>query len=293
MRLRFVAISDTHLSEPELPKGDVLLHAGDLTYRGTPLEVSEAFFYLKKAKEKYGFKHVLLIAGNHDWLAQKQSGRFADMAKEAGLHYLFDSGVVIDPDGQVYPWDPQKKMKGIKVWGAPWQPWFYDWAFNLLRGAPLKEKWDLIPAGTDILITHGPPYGILDRAPRGYPEEHWSEQDFDFHSERVGCKDLLDAVMRVKPQVHVFGHIHADYGQKVFEGTHFINAAIMSERYDPDNKPVEFELDANDRVGDAPDKGSGSGVSGSGGEDGKADAEQADEGGVPQAGGHSVQPQEK
>lgn len=242
--MKFVAISDIHLSTPEIPEADILLDAGDMTYRGNKSECIEAAIWRKNLLQREKrVKQIIAIAGNHDWAAQKESGWFADLMKDHGIHYLFDSGVVIAADGSISTWFPEKgPVEGIKVWGSPWQPWFHDWAFNLLRGKPLKEKWDLIPQGTDIIITHGPPNGILDRAPRGYPEENWSEQDFEFHSERVGCTDLLEAVKRIKPKVHLFGHIHADYGVKDIDGTKFINAAIMDERYDPMNKPVEFQL---------------------------------------------------
>jgi len=96
--------------------------------------------------------------------------------------YLENSGVEID---------------GVKFWGSPWQPEFFNWAFNLPRGRRLAEIWALIPDDTEVLITHTPPYGILDRVDSG---------------EHVGCEDLRRALQRVKPKVHVFGHIHEDRG---------------------------------------------------------------------------------
>ena len=237
--MKFIAISDTHCAEVPIPDGDVLLHAGDFTYRGNHPEVFEAARWMKSLPHK----SKIAVAGNHDRMAEKESGRFADMMQEAGVHYLFDSGVVISPEGKVSPWSPAgPEQPGIKIHGSPWQPEFCNWAFNLPRGAQLKEKWDLIPDSTDILITHGPAYGILDRAPRDGWEYGMSDEDLEMYSEKVGCWDMLQAIKRVKPKVHLFGHIHADYGVREVGGTKHINASIMDERYDPVNKPVEFEL---------------------------------------------------
>lgn len=86
-------------------------------------------------------------------------------------------------------------VEGLRIYGSPWQPEYGNWAFNLDRGAPLKAKWDLIPEGVDILITHGPPKGFGGQTREG----------------DVGCDDLLEAVNRVKPLIHVFGHIHEGY----------------------------------------------------------------------------------
>lgn len=239
--MKFTVISDTHLSEPILDGGDVLLHCGDLTYRGDLHETCKALNYLQEQRDKY--KYVIFIAGNHDWLFQKEPDIARNLARERDLIYLEDSGVVLGPKGW-YQWDGSPK-EGIKIYGAPHQPSFCNWAFNLPRGPELARKWSLIPEGTDILITHGPPYGILDRAPRGYPQEDWTEQDFYFHSEAVGCKDLWERIKVVKPKLHCFGHIHASYGRLDNEpttGTTFINAAIMDEGYNPEHKPIVFEL---------------------------------------------------
>jgi len=89
-------------------------------------------------------------------------------------------------------------IEGVKFYGSPWQPRFFDWAFNLDRGEEIKKKWDLIPMDTDVLITHGPPYGILDLTHEG---------------EKVGCEELMKAVLRVQPKIHIFGHIHEAYGE--------------------------------------------------------------------------------
>jgi len=113
-----------------------------------------------------------------------------------------------------------------------WQPEFYDWAFNLPRGEKLAEKWAKIPGNTDILITHGPAHGMLDWTPSG---------------QRVGCEDLFHRIMEVQPKIHVCGHIHCAYGQKNFNGVEFLNASVLNERYEYENKPIKLEFDVNDK----------------------------------------------
>lgn len=209
-----VCISDTHLRHRfEIPAGDILIHAGDLTMSGSLQEVARALSWLASLPHRW----KVFVAGNHDFLFEKEpqtARRLAEEYETAGLRYLQDEETVID---------------GIRIYGSPWQPWFMDWAFNLPRGAALKEKWDLIPDGLDILVTHGPPAGILDRVPSG---------------ERVGCGDLLPAVKRIRPRYHVFGHIHCEHGVMKQEETTFVNACICDEAYNPTLPPVVFELSA-------------------------------------------------
>lgn len=235
-KLSILCISDTHLRNGfETKPVDVILHAGDHTMVGRVGEMAQAAMQLQKRAAKLR----ITTPGNHDWLSQKDPATARNLFEEKGIIYLLDEAYTISPEQ--FP----QLDRPLKVWGSPWQPRFYDWAFNLDRGAPIKEKWDLIPEDTDILITHGPPAGILDRAPRGFPEEDWSESDFEFHSEHVGCEDLLEAVNRVRPGLHVFGHIHADKGWRRSKGrsTLFVNAAVCNERYDDSHKPIVVEYE--------------------------------------------------
>jgi len=118
----------------------------------------------------------------------------------------------------------------VKVWGSPWQPEFFNWAFNLPRaGEELKEKWDMIPMNIDILVTHGPAWGHLDTV-IGNPMN-------------LGCEVLTERINVVKPKIHVFGHIHSGYGYKFDGDTHYFNAAALSERYNYENKPFNVEWD--------------------------------------------------
>jgi Icc-related predicted phosphoesterase len=113
-------------------------------------------------------------------------------------------------------YDSGVTIEGIKFWGSPVTPFFHNWAFNRYENE-IGPHWDLIPEGIDVLITHGPPHGILDKTIR----EGWS----------VGCKSLKAKVDQIKPQVHVFGHIHEEMGQVEIGGTTFINASVVDERY--------------------------------------------------------------
>jgi Icc-related predicted phosphoesterase len=157
------------------------------------------------------FKHKIFIAGNHDFGFEFHTD-IAEEFKEKGIIYLFDSEVVID---------------GVKFYGSPWQPEFHNWAFNLPRGEKLAEKWSKIPTNTDILITHGPVYGILDYAPIGG---------------HVGCEELYKKVFEVKPKIHVCGHIHDSYGQKSIDGVEFLNASVLDDTYQHAHKPIVVDF---------------------------------------------------
>lgn len=211
--MKLVLISDTHTMHRnlELPKGDILIHAGDFTGRGKLEEVESFFNWLKEKSNKY--KHIIFIAGNHDMCFEYKLTWLQDWLSKlpTNVHYLEDSEVVID---------------GIKFYGSPWQPEFHNWAFNLPRGKRLADKWSLIPADTDVLITHGPPLYILDYTFRDLIN--------------VGCKDLYEKVISIKPKLHVFGHIHEGYGYKEHNDIMFINASSCTLNYYPDNAPVEI-----------------------------------------------------
>lgn len=205
--MRFVLISDTHVKHGKLkvPDGDVLIHAGDMTGRGDPNDVVRFNSWLGTLPHPT----KIVIAGNHDFCFVKDLTA-RDLLTNAT--YLQDSGVTVG---------------GLKIWGAPWQPWFYNWAFNIHRGKPIKEKWDLIPQDTDILVTHGPPKGILDLTDG---------------NEFAGCEELLLAVQRVRPKLHVFGHIHEGYGLLYKDGIQFANASTCTLQYKPTNPPLIVDV---------------------------------------------------
>lgn len=194
--MRLVLLADTHgyHAEMQVPDADVLIHAGDFTRRGGLDEVRDFDDWLAALPHP----HKIVIAGNHDWAFQETPS--AARAALAHATYLQDEAVEID---------------GVLFWGSPWQPRFMDWAFNLDRGAPLAEKWALIPSAVDVLITHGPPYGILDVVRRGH----------------VGCEALRERLTALHPRLHVFGHIHETPGIEVHDQITFVNAATDFARH--------------------------------------------------------------
>lgn len=208
--LKFVTISDSHgyHKQLKLPPGDALIHAGDISMRGDELSIIDFLHWF--SHQNYEYK--ILIAGNHDFYFERASiGQIEKIIPEDVI-YLNDSGTTIN---------------NIKIWGSPITPWFFDWAFNRYRGEQIKRHWDLIPLDTDILITHGPISGILDSTKKG---------------EHAGCEDLLNSVNKIKPRVHICGHIHEAYGTVEKAGIKYINASVLSERYELINDPIIFEL---------------------------------------------------
>lgn len=206
-----VAISDTHTKHwgMEIPEGDILIHAGDFSNRGSLAEAQDFLHWYGSLPHP----RKILVAGNHDFAAEKEERAFL-YGIPAVVTYLNEFGVYL----------PEHDLN---IWGSPVQPEFCNWAFNRRRGPEIVEHWARIPEDTDILVTHGPPHGILDMT-RQYVQ--------------AGCEDLLEAVRRVKPKVHIFGHIHEGYGMREIDGTVFVNASQLDERYCHTNKPVVFEL---------------------------------------------------
>lgn len=212
-KLRIVAISDTHLQHGiKVPPGDILLHAGDFTFKGNVREIGEAIQWFKSLPHKY----KVCTLGNHDCLGEENPSLTKQMFQEAGIAYLNDSGVLVE---------------GIRIWGSPYQPEFGNWAFNLPReGSKLKEHWSLIPEDTNVLITHGPPLGMGDMTTGKYGPPA-----------NVGCRDLNERVMQLpKLKLHVFGHIHCSYGVYRRGDVTYANASVCNERYKPVNKPLIF-----------------------------------------------------
>ncbi len=208
--MKIVFISDTHgfHKKVENLNGDIIIHAGDVSGRGTKEEVTDFLDWFGNLD----FKHKIFVAGNHDFFFEEASLDELKQLIPDTINYLYDSGIQID---------------NLNIWGSPIQPWFHNWAFNRQRGEDIKKHWDLIPDNTDILITHGPPFEILDKT---------------FTNLNVGCKELLKKTLEVKPKIHVFGHIHEDYGIKELGGVTFINASILNERYKVVNVPIEINI---------------------------------------------------
>lgn len=208
-------ISDLHGYFPEMPGGDLLIVAGDLTARDSPIEYGHFSAWIQRQR----YKKKILIAGNHDnYLFNKSHESIKDVYSDIEAEYLCDSGT---------------EFEGLKIWGSPWTSKFpginpHCCAFTLDCESKLCEKWALIPDDIDILITHSPSFGNFDYTTRG---------------ESVGSLSLWLKSLIVRPKIHVFGHIHEAYGHVVHpNGIHLINASYVNEKYEPVNKPIRIIL---------------------------------------------------
>ncbi len=216
--MKVVALSDMHGQLPnDLPPCDLLLLAGDLTpvkNHGLAFQAEwldgpfRAWLRARQARQIIG------VAGNHDFVFEQAPAR---VPRDLPWTYLQDSGV---------------EWEGLHIWGTPWQPWFFDWAFN---GQPeeLKQKWALIPDDTDILVVHGPPFGFGDGVPQGDGVR------------RCGCPHLLERILQIRPRLVVFGHIHPGAGVYQYQGITLANVSLLDDRYQVVNGPAVFLLDAD------------------------------------------------
>ena len=202
---------------------DLLIFAGDCSSRGYKHEVQDFLKWFSDQPATY----KVMVSGNHDFLFEDIVN--FDYEKPHHKNKRPPELSELIPDNVIYLNDSSVEILGLKIWGSPIQPWFYNWAFNRKRGEDIKKHWDSIPNDTDILITHGPPRGMLDRI----------SPKFERHNEdpNVGCDDLLDAIKRVKPIINVFGHIHEGYGNKISDGVHYFNASCLNDNYRPCNPP--------------------------------------------------------
>jgi Icc-related predicted phosphoesterase len=215
-----VFISDTHTKHYEIDNqlreihqnhpDAILVHSGDISYRGRKWEVEEFIEWYASLP----FKNKIMIAGNHDFLFETSPEIAKDILDSmgSGIIYLNDSGVELD---------------GLKFWGSPVTPWFHNWAFNRI-GDKINEHWNLIPNDINILITHGPPYLTLDATKSGL---------------RVGCSRLSNKIKDLTDlKVHVFGHIHEAQGIVEKDGVTYVNASILDLYYEVRNSPVILHL---------------------------------------------------
>lgn len=211
--MKITVISDTHglHDQVKVEPCDVLIHCGDCTNDAGQASLRNFLQWL----ERQPAQNKLLIAGNHDWAFEKWPDLARAMVKEVApsVTYLQDSGVSI---------------YGVNFWGSPVSPTFFNWAFNRDRGAEIKRHWDMISEGTNVLITHGPPKGILDY--NAYDKFH------------CGCEELMDRVATLGANLHCFGHIHQGYGKTNLNGTTFMNASVVNEKYMVVNQPMSYDI---------------------------------------------------
>jgi Icc-related predicted phosphoesterase len=217
-----------HGAQPELNGGDLLIITGDITARDTEYEYVDKFLPWLIDLHMTKYEKVVWIGGNHDNWVQENISQDKQLS---GGEYLCDSGT---------------EFEGLKIWGSPWSIKFPGinpncCAFTVENEEQLKEKWQLIPDDTDILITHSPPFGICDKISNG---------------KRAGSVSLRDKSYNSNAQLHVFSHIHEGYGvvtahirlspKKRIRKCLYVNCSIMDKKYQPVHAPIRIELSDED-----------------------------------------------
>jgi Icc-related predicted phosphoesterase len=214
--MKIVCISDTHFYPvtKEIPDGDILIHAGDLTSYGTIKQVAAAGNWLGRLPHPI----KLVVPGNHDHLFEKDPTLARQVIGEGknGIEVLIHQMTV---------------HHGLVFWGSPWSAKFQNWAFGL-SGSHAAAEWAKLPSGIDVLITHGPAEGILDSV----------RQKGNYAPEHLGEAHLRHWIRNHYLKLHVFGHIHDSHGQVEIDGTTHVNAAICDESYNHTFDPIVVEL---------------------------------------------------
>jgi len=206
--LPLVLLSDTHELHREIdaPPGDIFIHAGDFTMFSKSMEAIEDF---NDWLGELPHQHKIVVPGNHEFFLE------ADPWERS----LLSNATVLINEGI--------NVHGLRLWGTPITP-MYGGAFGLSSEQDRKKVYAQIPQDTDVLISHGPPFGILDSSPiSNLPQ---------------GCRELLDTVMRIRPKLHVFGHIHGAYGIFQTQQTTFVNAARLGLHDDADKPPFVLQI---------------------------------------------------
>lgn len=199
--MKFCLLSDTHGSHNELdiPKVDYLIHAGDFTNVGNDKELIAFNSWVGECKEKGLFKEIILVPGNHD-LSLDVRPKVAKKFLTNVDHILIHEGLELD---------------GLKIWGCPYVPIFYNWAF-MRDEDDLYWIYNQIPVGLDILICHGPPLGHCDANGRSY---------------HCGSSSIREVLGYKQPKYVVCGHIHEGRGVSKLKDTTILNVANMDKNY--------------------------------------------------------------
>lgn len=207
--IKITHISDTHGYEPNLIGGDILIHSGDLTKHGFKSEILKQLNYLHEQLDKYSY--IVFTGGNHDFWIERHPNEFKEACLSAGLIPLLNESI---------------EVMGLKIFGSPDTPVFHNWAFNKTE-SELHDVYKKIPDDTDILITHGPPLGILDKT---------------FLGTNVGSDSLFEKVSRMNLKLHLFGHIHEDSGVVENNHTLFINSGTTICNIEIDNDEIRWSF---------------------------------------------------
>ena len=238
--MRITHISDTHNKHKQLdgklPGGVLLIHSGDISSLGRKNEVEQFIKWFGKQD----YTHKVFIAGNHDMTFDREillrdklahfEGRdrndYDTECAEGKPEWLVE---MLDnlPDNVYYLENNSIKLEGINIWGSPYSARFgREWAFNVNRGEDSRELWGTIPPDANIIVTHGPLFGVVDRTNNNM---------------NVGCEDLRETVMNLEPDFHLCGHIHEARGYVQFGKTHCINGSNLSLSYEYKHKPITFD----------------------------------------------------
>jgi len=197
-----------------VPDGDLLIHCGDFTMRTDAKNHSEHLDQVKRFNDELGalpHKFKVAVAGNHDTPFEVANAEARCLLTNA-----------------VYLQDELVELAGLRIYGSPWQPEYKKWAFNLPRESDeLAAIWKKVPDKVDVLVTHGPPRGFLDRAPL------WPT---------IGDQFLRERVLEVRPKIHCFGHVHHSHGVLEHEGITFVNAASLNEKYMPTDRVIVLDI---------------------------------------------------
>ena len=220
--MKFVCISDTHNQHENLvfdgTEGDILVHTGDFSNFGNLLNVKNFISWFQEQP----FPIKILIAGNHDVSLDKDLMKDHKAINEVIDTYVRQNSNLIYLDESGYDID------GIKIWGSAYTPGgSKQWAFQYFSNEEAESRWSKIPEDTDVLLTHGPPFGILDK----------------YNGENLGCPVLFKHVMeRVAPVFHCFGHVHNTHGFEKCGLTTFINSAMVLDDW-AGKPPIVFEIE--------------------------------------------------
>lgn len=221
--MRIAIVSDTHNRHRAfrdylaIPPADVLIHAGDATMSGTIEEVGAFGNWFANLPHQL----KIFVPGNHDFLFEKSPQLARELMAGPGVHVLMDEAINF---GFMKP-DKSGMEKPLKFYGTPWVPNLEGWAFYG-DSQTLTRKFAAIPADTNVLISHGPPWGLLDRCPT-----------------HVGSEELARRVHELNLKLHCFGHIHESYGtEDHLAGRWSVNASSCNEQYQLVNPPIVVEI---------------------------------------------------
>jgi Icc-related predicted phosphoesterase len=215
--LKIVALSDTHSyhRKVKVPDGDVLIHAGDFTFRGELPVIEDFCNWMRELPHK----HKILICGNHETGIEYGYKRqpFLDMVRKNNITYLENS---------------MTEVEGLLIYGSPITPFFCGWEFNRTRGKEIAEYWAKIPESTNLLLTHGPSKNVLDEVPQ-----------MDGSVLHEGCEDLAKRISELKHlRLVIHGHIHSGYGRLEKDNITYVNASICTNEYASTNEPIVIDL---------------------------------------------------